>query len=457
MDKKYVKWILWALSILCILFVFILDALFKLGFVQTFFFSSVEMILGRELNHAIWLERFNDGISKYFGGYGIMILFLVFQIAFLYRMRKDSLIVQFERGGGEKISGSVNCSDGRNYGIDLLRCVSMFMVVLGHVVVQGASLIYTDRFSVKYETGWIILFAVDCAVNIFALISGFVGFGRKHSYTNFAVLWLTAVFYCMVATFFVVGMKLRPFERGMVLNAILPVTRYQYWYLTAYTSLFLFMPILNHALTSFSRVRLRAIVISCLLVFSVMQSAFCEKKFFSAVVYSGLWLIVLYVIGAYIRRFDALSWFTPRMALFLHMDMVLVTWVNFYLKDYFKPGYSPTFFAFISPFTCISAICFLVMFRNMSFSARMKKTIAFFAASSFSVYLIHVHPFLYDLLHFRFTFLNEYSLVVAVALIFAIAVGIYISCSLFDVIRQKIFTLFKVRERISALEKKLLD
>ena len=43
----------------------------------------------------------------------------------------------------------------RNYGIDLLRIVSMMMVVLLHVLGQGGILDGSDPLTVKSETAWL--------------------------------------------------------------------------------------------------------------------------------------------------------------------------------------------------------------------------------------------------------------------------------------------------------------
>ena len=64
----------------------------------------------------------------------------------------------------------------RNYGIDLLRIVSMMMVVLLHVLGQGGILDGSDPLTVKSETAWLLEIGAYSAVNIYAMISGYVGY-----------------------------------------------------------------------------------------------------------------------------------------------------------------------------------------------------------------------------------------------------------------------------------------
>lgn len=64
--------------------------------------------------------------------------------------------------------------DKRNYGIDLLRLVSMFLIVVLHSLSRGA-LVGVSPFNIHYEVGFLIEALTYCAVNCFALISGYVG------------------------------------------------------------------------------------------------------------------------------------------------------------------------------------------------------------------------------------------------------------------------------------------
>lgn len=62
--------------------------------------------------------------------------------------------------------------DKRNYGIDLLRLVSMFLIVVLHSLSRGA-LVGVAPFNIHYEAGFLIEALTYCAVNCFALISGY--------------------------------------------------------------------------------------------------------------------------------------------------------------------------------------------------------------------------------------------------------------------------------------------
>ena len=84
----------------------------------------------------------------------------------------------------------------RDYGIDALKILSMFMIVVVHVLAHGGGLNAADKFSPQYQVAWFIEIATCCAVNCYALASGYVG--GRYKYTNVVLLWLRTIFYTVL-------------------------------------------------------------------------------------------------------------------------------------------------------------------------------------------------------------------------------------------------------------------
>lgn len=132
----------------------------------------------------------------------------------------------------------------RNYGIDLLRIVSMIMIPVLHILGHGGILWNVEILSVKYELVWLIEVAAYCAVDCYGLISGFVGYGSKYKYSNMLKLYFQVVFYTIIVT----GILkiVAPEKVGIEewIKAIFPFAYETYWYYTAYfymAFLFLFL------------------------------------------------------------------------------------------------------------------------------------------------------------------------------------------------------------------------
>ena len=87
-----------------------------------------------------------------------------------------------------------NRIDTRNYGIDLLRIVSMLMVTVLHFSVHGGFL-GTPENGLSYYILSLIIVICYGAVDIFATISGFVMYNSTVKYTRIINLWIQVVFY----------------------------------------------------------------------------------------------------------------------------------------------------------------------------------------------------------------------------------------------------------------------
>ena len=80
-------------------------------------------------------------------------------------------------------------NDGRNYGIDALRLFSMFLIVIMHVLGQGG--ILNRATGHVYRVGWLFESFAYCAVNCFAIISGYVSYSEEEKpfrYSRYASL-----------------------------------------------------------------------------------------------------------------------------------------------------------------------------------------------------------------------------------------------------------------------------
>ena len=91
-------------------------------------------------------------------------------------------------------------SSKRNIGIDVLRTLAMFMICIIHVLGKGGVIGNTEAMSAHYYAAILLNIFVFCAVNCFAIISGYVGINAKYKYSNFAELWLRVLFYTVSIT-----------------------------------------------------------------------------------------------------------------------------------------------------------------------------------------------------------------------------------------------------------------
>ena len=131
----------------------------------------------------------------------------------------------------------------------------------------------------KYEVVWLIEIAAYCAVNCYALISGYVGIHGKYRYSNWVLLWLRVLFYSILITVFFKFAAPSVVGRYEWTSAIFPTSREQYWYFTAYTGLFLLIPVLNFFISHASRKQLKLVVMLGIVLYSVLPELFRRDIF----------------------------------------------------------------------------------------------------------------------------------------------------------------------------------
>lgn len=342
----------------------------------------------------------------------------------------------------------------RNYGIDALRILAMLMIVIYHILGQGGMI--AGASGLKANLLWLLDIATFCAVNCYALISGYVGVSAKYKYTNFGMIWLRVIFYTVLIT---LGFKIfLPESVGLKEwgGAFLPVLTKQYWYVTAYAGLFLVMPLLNLIIQKTTKKQLRAILLGIVALCSVFPIIVRKELFNTNLGYSAWWLMILYLVGGFIAKYQILhkvkSW---KLLLTYVISTVIVFMMKFWLDKYGMKEAETYIMSFISPLVLLNGVMLLVLFSRIEPRMRsIRKAIIFLSPLAFSVYLIHVHPLIWNYLILDgFRFLADLSAAIIIPGVLVIAVLVYLLLSVIDKIRETIFEKLKLKQRLMKLEK----
>ena len=358
-------------------------------------------------------------------------------------------------------SNQIPLTAKRNYGIDLLRVVSMLMVAVLHILGHGGILKNTAVLSYRYEVAWFLEIAAYCAVNCYALISGYVGVNSKFKYTNIFYIWLQVVFYNVLINFG--GAILLP-NMGVkeVLKAFLPVSYRTYWYFTAYFCMFFFIPIINKGLNALNKKQLFALVgavfgILCLIPLIPEWDVFVSNNG-----YSAIWLLSLYIFGGAIKKTQVFENAKAMVMLLMYFVMIFVTWLYKLYVDYHNMYYpneeamKNLLVKYTSPTILLSAVFLVAFFSKLKVSMVWAKVIGVLAPVSFGVYLIHENPVIREnIVRKAFTEFPKFGSIKLALCVLGVAIAIYIICGLIDYLREKIFTLFRVKKTLMFIEQKL--
>lgn len=350
----------------------------------------------------------------------------------------------------------------RNYGIDLLRLVLMYMVVVLHVLGHGGVLKAAPELSAPYGSAFLLEGLAFCAVNGYGMITGYVSYGRNPRLAGLTSLWLQAVLYCLGISACVWIVKPQYFSLGILMNQIFPIYRSAYWYLSSYTGLFFLIPILNAGIRTLEEKQARNLTLGSFLVVSVIPTVLNGDPFNLQWGYSTAWLAYLYFLGACIRKFDWGQTITFQKGIALYLASSLMTWSGKLAMDFLTLkvfGECRSYinlYNYTSPTVVLAAAFLLSTFRNLELKPSIQRIVAIFSPAAFGVYLIHEQDYFKS--HFiagRFAWLadlNPFALAIAAV---AIAFGIFAACLIADHVRHNIFLRLKIKHRLDQLEGQL--
>lgn len=340
----------------------------------------------------------------------------------------------------------------RNTGLDLLRILSMIGVVFLHVIDKGGIVANCAMFSMNY---YLVNF-MECvafgAVNCYALLSGYFLSTRKFKLKNLIQTWIEVVFYSIVITltctcFFpqMVGIK-------DYVGMIFPVTFGQYWYFTAYVCLYLFIPLLNSLVDQLTEKQYRISICVAFVLLSIIPTVRYGDVFGTNDGYSPIWLMALYLVGAYIKKHGDNSRairLARQYGQFIFVICVMLTWGGMVGLNYAtnvligEAKGKLVFLKYTSPTIVVGAISIFCWFENRSWKPQRLYDIL--SKHAFSIYILHAHPIIWrSVLDNRFVSWTAFNPVKLSCYLGLTVIGISATCVLLDIARNWLFNKARV-------------
>ena len=348
----------------------------------------------------------------------------------------------------------------RNAGIDLLKIIGMFAIIIDHILIHG------KLFKKFNNTKELYLLLTFCFwhVNSFALVSGVVGF-KRHKYSNLLNLWFCVLFYS-ISIFFIFKIIYFPLKYYKLSELFFPVIYRKYWYFTDYFSMYLFIPIINRGILYLSKSELKIIIWSLLLLFIIIKDII-NPQFNTLNLNSGyslLWLLILYIIGAFLGKYiikikkKNKFFYIINMAVFICSSLL-----SYYLtkkrikkfkfiKHLFKRRYN----SFAMTLQVISLSLFI---SHIKYNKYLSKIISFFGPLTFGVYLIHdnklVRKYIIESIFKKYSSNLENNFIIYLVLIRGLQV--LIICLIIDYFRYILFKILKIRQLCVIIEKYIMN
>ncbi len=184
------------------------------------------------------------------------------------------------------------------FGIELLRILATFYIILLHVIGQGGVAAASGGGKGTYMASYLLLALAYPAVNCYALISGFVGCKSRFKLSRLLSLWLTVVF-VNLAVWGAFRLLAPEMAASFSLEACLkPLLTNEYWYVTAYFGLSVLTPVLNAA-AELPKKTFAEMLIGLFACFVLLPKIADNDLFLTRSGYSTLWLVLLYLVGMF--------------------------------------------------------------------------------------------------------------------------------------------------------------
>ncbi|MCI1366271.1 MAG: acyltransferase family protein [Lactobacillus crispatus] len=335
----------------------------------------------------------------------------------------------------------------RNSNLELLRIISMFLIILGHFAWQtkwnfnsSDSIIHIGMLHSLWIGG-------KLGVNIFVLISGYFLINSKFKLKSFITVWLTSYMYAWVIfigySVFVehtISLKL------LIKTIFMGSAGYLNWFVTAYLIMYAFHPFINKLIHSLTNKEFILFLGLGIVVFSIFETVFRNPSV-GTTGDDAIWIILVYCVGAFIRlNEEKLKTITNAKLLSTVIESLLLSLISIFGLDYinfFKHiSSSDHFYAkFVggtSPLQLLTAVAiFLIFIKMQPHYSKITNTVA---KTTFAIYLIHANTIIVDWLWndiVRGQRFENTPLVFGYA--FIVAVTIFVSCAVIEFLREKIF------------------
>ncbi len=350
----------------------------------------------------------------------------------------------------------------REVNVDLFRVIATFLVIVLHILGQGGILSSLSPSAASYWIAWLVEIMAYCAVNCFALISGYVMVQRNIKIKNILGLWLQTAFYSLLisALFFVFVPETRSIKSLVV--AFLPIVGNQWWYMSAYFALFFSIPIINAGINHIAKETLEKLLAVILIGICIIDCAIPIDAFAIKDGYSPMWLIMMYLLGTYIKKYDVKQKTTATKSLLLFGLMVVITFLSkliIFVATNIIMGqvkYDKTFISYISITIVLSAIFLFLFCLKVKIKPIFERIIGALAPTTLGIYLIHVHPFVFQYV-IKDAFVNfaHKPAIIMILCVIVAALAVFFICFVIDRIRIQLFNLLRINKLCEFISNKI--
>ena len=322
----------------------------------------------------------------------------------------------------------------RNSAVELLRIISMVMIIAHHFSVHGG--FYFQNASLTGNMLFLQLLSIGgkIGVNLFVMITGyFTILAEKQRQEKILKLWLQIVFYSLVIYLLSCAGGLMDFTAVGLAKSCLPVLTKQWWFSSAWFVLYLLAPWLNRLLKNLPQKRYR----NLLIILGIFWCLIPVLTWLPEQIRDVLWFMYLYALAGWLRLYPSVR----KRPLAAGIGCFLLTFCHAVVLLYFRTRRGGTYeTVYYDMYHVLILVTSVLLFQGVTLlELPFRPGINALAEMSFGVYLIHdsnyLRYFLWQDLANCATFqdspwLIPYGL--------ALTAGVYLVCGGLELLRRKL-------------------
>lgn len=291
----------------------------------------------------------------------------------------------------------------RDANIELLRIVAMLMIITLHFNIHSKALLVLGEPASNVQIFATVLEAIAITgVNVYVLISGYYLSSSKVRLSKVLLLILQVYFYTLLisgAMMFVGAYSVKPEDKlDRALRYLFPISSEHYWFVTAYVIMYVLAPVMNAAVNTLERKQLKTVIVGLLTWFCFIKSIVPVKFGTDRMGYDFGWFICLYLIAAYIRKYNIVLFRDAKKSALVYLISVVV--IAAFSLVFYKINFDTGNFNYYAEVPChynfffalTGALGLFSVFRFMRLKENLlAEVIRIIAPYTLGVYLLHMH------------------------------------------------------------------
>ena len=218
----------------------------------------------------------------------------------------------------------------RNSNIELLRIISILLIIISHYTVHGIG--RTTIYSMDLGFNRFLLESSilgNIGTILFVMISGYFLVNSNEVKIKKVVRLMFQVAFYSIVFYVCFALNKDMFNVKDFIKHFFPVTFKFYWFFTAYIVLYIFHPYINSALNSMNKKTYEKFILLSIIIFSILPTITRMDYYGNEIIQ----FIIFYSIGAYLNKYSKNKLSNKSLAVKIMISCILFTFLSIIVLD----------------------------------------------------------------------------------------------------------------------------